>query len=557
MKPPLNNYLFEEALRIISTNKSKANYLRQSILNTINYESDFNLKIRQYLGEFEYDLNILYEIIRDIKLSFDRNQTTLNNSTTVGEAEGEGEEQRHIIYRNFINTPKNLRKNNSSKFFNNYKNKLFLKEFDDNSVSESNKKRDETFSLTINIHNDSHFNTNPKNNSNQKRNRSNSFKSYKGKNKNKQQKMNNSGINYKYFINNKILNNNIDDNDNDNDYAKDYANLFKNNKLNKNNKTYTYIMDYSSKNDKLKTQNNSKLDLFKSNINKNKASLKNLKSLYDNYKSILNNRENNKSERIPSYNNCYSNDKNNNHTFDGSHRNIRNNIIPTLQLETVENNNYNIYQNKQDDYNNDNYNGNKYNNIYSNNNMFLRDNILERNNTNNKPIDDLRFEHIIDLENNLKQRENINKNDYLNRRNSIIFERQKNGGSLNLNNDIIDDDIFEEDKKKEIIKNIISIVLQDANKINEIKKYMGDDIGEKLLEGDVSQQQLFKIIEILKKYQANLKNNIIKNDKNLFRGSKNNYKNNSYKKIDSLNNIELSYKDYPLGLLSMNNNLNN
>ena len=204
MMPKLNKYLFEEAFRIISANKSKANSLRQSILNAINYDSNFNLKIRQYLGEFEYDLKILYEILNDIKLSFNKNISTLNNSTTVEEVEGE--EPSHFSYSNENqNESKILRKNNSSKYFNKFKNKLLLKDLDDNSEKNCyNKKEGKTYSLTINICNDGHFNSNPKNKSKQKINRSNSCKSYLNKYKYRNNKRNNKEKSFKYYFDKEI-----------------------------------------------------------------------------------------------------------------------------------------------------------------------------------------------------------------------------------------------------------------------------------------------------------------------------------------------------------------
>ena len=59
MKITLNDIIFNEAFNIISQNKSKANSLRLSLLNTFNYDNEISFKIRKYLGEFEYDLNTL------------------------------------------------------------------------------------------------------------------------------------------------------------------------------------------------------------------------------------------------------------------------------------------------------------------------------------------------------------------------------------------------------------------------------------------------------------------------------------------------------------------
>ena len=130
------------------------------------------------------------------------------------------------------------------------------------------------------------------------------------------------------------------------------------------------------------------------------------------------------------------------------------------------------------------------------------------------------------------------------------------------NNTNNNEEILDENKKNEMIQNIISIILQDTNKLNHLQKYFGDDIGEKILKKDINQVTLFKIVEILKNYQNNIKIN--KNEKNLFRGSRKNYSNSKLiRKInnniilkDSLNNNGHTNKEYPLGLFSINDYFN-
>ena len=119
-----------------------------------------------------------------------------------------------------------------------------------------------------------------------------------------------------------------------------------------------------------------------------------------------------------------------------------------------------------------------------------------------------------------------------------------------------------------MIQNIISLVLQDTNKLIYLNKYFREDISEKLLKKEINQDTLFKIVDILKNYQTNNKPNN-KNEKNLFRGSKNNYKNYINKRFNQLNdnmilretlnynNNEHFNREYPLGLLSMNEYYNN
>ena len=96
--------------------------------------------------------------------------------------------------------------------------------------------------------------------------------------------------------------------------------------------------------------------------------------------------------------------------------------------------------------------------------------------------------------------------------------------------------------------------MQDSNKLNELKKYLGDDIGEKLLRGNVNDEEINNIVDILKNYQSNLK---FKSDKNLFRGSRRKYKNLMLKKFnqqnemlfrESLNNKGYTPREHPLEL---------
>ena len=185
----LNDSIIEEALKIISINKSKANTLRLSLLKDINYESSLNLKIRQYLGEIEYDLNILYDIIKEFKISYDNGKHNLNYSINM-----EKDESR-IIDDNKDNNNENkkhlktMKKSNSLKLFNKYKNKFFLTNLNDNFDDDSrinNNNGKKIYNLTINICDDRNFITDKKKENTRKIHKSNSCKSFlKKRNKNK------------------------------------------------------------------------------------------------------------------------------------------------------------------------------------------------------------------------------------------------------------------------------------------------------------------------------------------------------------------------------------
>ena len=113
--PSLNEKLFLEAYNIISSNKSKANSLRQSLLQNISCDNDPNSKVIGFLGELEYDLKSLYDIIKDIQFSQNDNQDNYYNEPI-------NEEKKRIGKTYSITSEKsgNGNKNNFSKINNYY-----------------------------------------------------------------------------------------------------------------------------------------------------------------------------------------------------------------------------------------------------------------------------------------------------------------------------------------------------------------------------------------------------------------------------------------------------
>ena len=61
--------IFKEVIKIIDSNKQKASTLRYSILNSNQniYTNNLNIKLIQFLGELEYDLKTLIELMNDFK----------------------------------------------------------------------------------------------------------------------------------------------------------------------------------------------------------------------------------------------------------------------------------------------------------------------------------------------------------------------------------------------------------------------------------------------------------------------------------------------------------
>ena len=99
-----------------------------------------------------------------------------------------------------------------------------------------------------------------------------------------------------------------------------------------------------------------------------------------------------------------------------------------------------------------------------------------------------------------------------------------------------------ENQKKEIIKTIISEIFQDTNKLNLLKKKLGEDIGEKLLSGNINEKELYKVVKILKKEQENrLKR------KNIFQKKKFNQPSDKILLKEKLNNKRYNFREFPRG----------
>ena len=102
----INDKLFLEAFNIITSNKSKANFVRQSLLQNLSYDNDSNSKVIGFLGELEFDLKSLYDIIKDIQLS--QNETQNNYySEPINEEKKEIGKTYSIVTQKFGNDNKN------------------------------------------------------------------------------------------------------------------------------------------------------------------------------------------------------------------------------------------------------------------------------------------------------------------------------------------------------------------------------------------------------------------------------------------------------------------
>ena len=81
-----------------------------------------------------------------------------------------------------------------------------------------------------------------------------------------------------------------------------------------------------------------------------------------------------------------------------------------------------------------------------------------------------------------------------------------------------------EESTKKMIKKIIPQILDDSIILKHLKKKYGNDIGQRLIEGELESEEINDIVNFLKQNDKN------KNDKekNLFRGSKYLYRNYKY-----------------------------
>lgn len=83
MESKEEDIIFKEAIKIIDSNKQKASTLRYSILNLNQniYTNNLNIQIIQFLGELEYDLKTLIELMNDFKNKTQNNYK--NNVNTL------------------------------------------------------------------------------------------------------------------------------------------------------------------------------------------------------------------------------------------------------------------------------------------------------------------------------------------------------------------------------------------------------------------------------------------------------------------------------------------
>ena len=390
-----NDILFNEAFNIISSNKSKSNFLRQSLIQNISYNDESNPNVIGFLSELEYDLNNLNDILKDL----------------------------HLSYSNIHNS---LIKSNSS--FNEH-------------MNDERKINRKTYSITT--------------------------EKYGKDNQNKYKKINN------YYINSPI-------------------NREFNKSIQRSTSCKTYLL------------NNEEDNKEKSNILKNKYNYKNNEFSLSKGKTPKLNFD------YDSYYTDYSLNKTCKNSLGGYFDFLNKNINKYEKSPKI--NEENGIENQEKKENKESKEINDPNNIKNNNNIFT--------------FSEQKNKKIQDSNDNIKNYENENNN---NKKNDLDYSAPNEQDLNAMNEYIIDNNIpktyeFQkmskedeeiENQKKEIIKNIISEIFQDTNKLNLLKKKLGEDIGEKLLSGNINEKELYKVVQVLKKHQEdNLKR------KNIFQKKK-------------------------------------
>ena len=531
MEPSLNDSVFDEAFKIISTNRSKANLLRQSLLKNNNYDNNPNLKVIEYLGEFEYDLKTLYDILRDLQLSYH----DMHNA---------------LICSNIKNKNINLYGKEDNTEFKDKKGPGLNNDFDNNENRIKGIGLQKTYEMTssqfnkfnknnnrVNDANEYYLNSSPRPCHLRKFNRSMSCKSYVGdwnSNPNELDDINNKSnkkvIDFKNYCN-RFLENSMSDKD-----------LSKDKSLKLNFDYDTYLTDYTLNKTNKRDANSNDINSPGKNLNLSDLNNDNNNNMNNNYynPSNYNNNDNinNKNYNIPNRNDINTNvNKNNYFTFaePKNNQNEENNINNSNDYNLYDNNNKNQGYNK-DLINNNNSNDNKGDN--RNNKYSYEDFIKDKynNNINNK-----------DNNSNVSPKNKLGKDisEDENYNNNVNNKDNSNEDNINDNNNEEDDDL--ENQKKEIIKNIISEIFQDTKKLDLLKKELGDDIGEKLLSGNINEEELFKVVEILKNLQDMKNKNMNKKNQRYFPIKKFNQPSDKILLKETLNDKRYNYKEYPRG----------
>ena len=236
--------ILEEVFKIIDSNKSKASSLRNSILN-INqniYNNNLHIQIIQYLGEFEYDLKTLIELLQEFQ---NKSKRTFQNKITTLKKELNNIKKENTSLK-YIQDNKNKNK---------YKNKLHTSE---NKITKKTDKKNEKKITKISDNPNKNLKISSQNNFYTNKARIIDVNKTNNKNNNNINNISNNFCDYNSFISN-IKRNNSKKN-----------NIIKYELYKKNNKKDINDIARGRMNNSVRTQSaNSKIIYKKKNLNRN------------------------------------------------------------------------------------------------------------------------------------------------------------------------------------------------------------------------------------------------------------------------------------------------
>ena len=416
-----NNYSLDEALDLINSHKIKSRTLKDCYLKNIN--KGFSSEILGYLGELEYDLETLYNLIFNFRQFYCNSiGNTYDSSCNINWEIDRLNNDLNKAKNDIINLKKenNLLKKgeNGNKIIFNYKN--------EKNNEEIKNRLNKTY---------------------------NEFENYK----------NGSDYNLCVYNNNRNLyepNNGLD--------KQYYGRL-------------TYVRHSNETNNIQRDNNYINIPSYKIN-NKNKKKIVN--------KSNNNNSKNNNINNLNNINSI---------TDQNMNKDITNLIDNINNINVNSNNNNGIFDNK---INNKNEKENLYNNMNNctNNNIYTNNNIPDDVNfDNNKNINGDQMNNIFENINPI-ERKNFSSYNIPNSQSSIMSSKRIIP-KYHYQNQTFNSKISKiqkgKDNKMNRINNILSVILNDENKLNEIKSIFGNNIDSQLLNGDINDEYLEKIEKYL------------------------------------------------------------
>ena len=456
-------YSLEQALQIIECHKEKSNSLKNYYLRNIN-QNEAVTKFLSYLGELEYDLDILNNLISNFQMFLFQNECNFNNEI------------------NKLNEALKKAKNEINNLKDGKNEKNFIK--NENGVIRSYGDK------SMKVKENGNKNVKKLNNTYKELDEFRNFRNYNRCN----------------TLNGKLceLNNNICNTD----YGRRLTYCISRNEdskcnTNTNIKNKYNIID-DNNNISSKTNNNI---IIKKNMTNNKIKKKQKKKNYSinltnnndythNTNKIRNNNKNNDIKNYLSSDNC----KNNICSYRKNSLSMSNNINNDIQF----NFNDEINSKINDIYNNNNTNNMifPYNNIDRNtqNNNIPYNNL--DNNLNQVLLTDINNNNNLNLNNNIENilSERKNHSSYsMPKKGSIIMNSKRMPKLLNQNNfkKIISEIPKDKDNKINRINNILSLISSDEKKLNELKLTFGNNIEIQLMNGDINDEYLNQIENFL------------------------------------------------------------